>query len=106
MTQPQGFVDHERPNYVCGLHKSHYDLKQSPKALFHRLSQYLLGLGFKESSADSLLFIRVNKSHVLMISIYVDNMIVNGKRSFPIRDRFESCIYDERFGPTLILSWC
>lgn len=60
MNQPQGFVDLERPNYVCRLHKSLYGLKQSSRGWFHCLSQYLLGLGFKESFADSSLFIMVN----------------------------------------------
>ncbi|KAH9753212.1 retrovirus-related pol polyprotein from transposon RE1 [Citrus sinensis] len=32
MDQPEGFVDVEKPEYVCKLHKSLYGLKQAPRA--------------------------------------------------------------------------
>ena len=32
MCQPEGFVDSQKPNHVCRLHKSLYGLKQAPRA--------------------------------------------------------------------------
>ena len=32
MQQPQGFVDQDRPSYVCKLQKEIYGLKQAPRA--------------------------------------------------------------------------
>ena len=33
MDQPAGFIDAQKPDYVCKLHKSLYGLKQAPRAL-------------------------------------------------------------------------
>jgi hypothetical protein len=46
MEQPLGFVDATHPSFVCKLHKAIYDLKQAPRASFHRLSHFLLGISF------------------------------------------------------------
>ncbi|KAL1187713.1 Retrovirus-related Pol polyprotein from transposon RE1 [Cardamine amara subsp. amara] len=41
MRQPAGFVDKDRPDYVCHLQKSLYGLKQSPRACSKRSSLFL-----------------------------------------------------------------
>ncbi|PKI64786.1 hypothetical protein CRG98_014782 [Punica granatum] len=57
MTQPPGFIDTSRPDYVCRLRRSLYGLKQAPRAWFQRLNTYLQRLGFSNSKADPSLFI-------------------------------------------------
>ena len=57
MDQPPGFVDTDRPDYVCRLHKAIYGLKQAPRAWYTELRNFLLGLGFKNSLADTSLFV-------------------------------------------------
>ncbi|CAL9006756.1 unnamed protein product [Prunus brigantina] len=57
MAQPPGFIDPTRPSYVCKLHKALYGLKQAPRAWFHRISTFLLSVGFTLSQADTSLFI-------------------------------------------------
>jgi hypothetical protein len=57
MAQPQGFVDHSKPDYVCKLHKSLYGLKQAPRAWFEWFTSQLKTLGFTASTADPSLFI-------------------------------------------------
>ena len=37
MKQPEGFVDPDRPNYVCKLNRALYGLKQAPRAWFDKL---------------------------------------------------------------------
>ncbi|GKA46102.1 retrotransposon protein, putative, ty1-copia subclass [Tanacetum coccineum] len=57
MKLPPGFIDPQRPNHVCLLHKSLYGLKQAPRAWFERLSKALFDLGFNGSKTDTSLFI-------------------------------------------------
>ncbi|GJU47053.1 putative RNA-directed DNA polymerase [Tanacetum coccineum] len=47
MKQPPGFIDPQRPNHVCLLHKSLCGLKQAPHAWFERLSKALFDLGIE-----------------------------------------------------------
>ncbi|CAN7140793.1 unnamed protein product, partial [Brassica rapa subsp. narinosa] len=47
MSQPQGFVDKDRPDYVWKLKKAIYGLKQAPRAWFDKFSSFLLGFGFQ-----------------------------------------------------------
>lgn len=57
MDQPPGFVDADKPDYVCRLHKAVYGLKQAPRAWYIELRTFLLSLGFQNSLADTSLFI-------------------------------------------------
>ena len=56
VTQPPGFVDQDRPHYVCRLKKALYGLKQAPRAWYQELRSYLLTQGFLNSTADTSLF--------------------------------------------------
>ncbi|GJY76087.1 putative RNA-directed DNA polymerase [Tanacetum coccineum] len=78
MKQPLGFIDPQRPNHVCLLHKSLYGLKQAPRAWFERLSKALFDLGFKGSKTDPSLFIYSRGDTLLYILVYVDDIIVTG----------------------------
>ncbi|KAG9449957.1 hypothetical protein H6P81_009922 [Aristolochia fimbriata] len=84
MTQPPGFQDKSRPNIVCNLHKSVYGLKQSPWALYHRLTLFLLELGFILSKVDSSLLIWSTAHNVTFILVYVDDIIVTGSSTLDI----------------------
>ncbi|GKB13852.1 retrovirus-related pol polyprotein from transposon TNT 1-94 [Tanacetum coccineum] len=78
MKQPLGFIDPQRPNHVCLLHKSLYGLKQAPRAWFELLSKALFNLGFKGSKTDPSLFI-YSRGHILLyILVYVDDIIITG----------------------------
>jgi histone deacetylase 1/2 len=83
MEQLKGFVNETTPDYVCKLHKSLYDLKQAPKAWFHRLSQ-LIKLGFQESINDYFLFaLHIAKVRIFVL-IYVDDILVTRSNSSAI----------------------
>ncbi|GJZ50109.1 ribonuclease H-like domain-containing protein [Tanacetum coccineum] len=45
MHQPPGFVDPNKPNYVCHLQRSLYGLKQAPRAWFQRFASYATRVG-------------------------------------------------------------
>ena len=57
MRQPPGYELKRKEELVCKLRKSIYGLKQSPCCWNENLCNHLKSLGFKESGADSCVFI-------------------------------------------------
>ncbi|GKC34006.1 putative RNA-directed DNA polymerase, partial [Tanacetum coccineum] len=55
MKQPLGFIDPQRPNHVCLLHKSLYGLKQAPHAWFERLSKALFDLSNNKGTINNII---------------------------------------------------
>ena len=58
MEQPEGFVDEERPDYVCKLNKSIYGLKQASRCWNTAIDTFLLSNGYKKCSADPCVYIK------------------------------------------------
>ncbi|RVW57309.1 Retrovirus-related Pol polyprotein from transposon RE1 [Vitis vinifera] len=78
MMQPPGFEDSSCPTHVCRLQKALYGLKQAPRAWFHKLSSFLLQLGFQCSRADASLFYFHSVSDIIILLIYVDDILITG----------------------------
>nr|GEU47216.1 retrovirus-related Pol polyprotein from transposon TNT 1-94 [Tanacetum cinerariifolium] len=62
VSQPDGFVDPDNPNYVYKLKKALYGLKQAPRALYDMLSSFLISQDFSKGLVDPTLFIRKNSN--------------------------------------------
>ncbi|GKA30575.1 retrovirus-related pol polyprotein from transposon TNT 1-94 [Tanacetum coccineum] len=75
VSQPEGFVDPDRPHHVYRLEKALYGLKQAPRAWYGTLSKFLLAQGFSKGVVDPTLFIRKIGKHTLHVQIYVDDII-------------------------------
>ncbi|GKB40972.1 retrovirus-related pol polyprotein from transposon TNT 1-94 [Tanacetum coccineum] len=73
--QPEGFVDPDHPTYVYRLKKVLYGLKQSPRAWYDTLSQFLLDNKFSKGAVDPILFTHKTGKHILLVQIYVDDII-------------------------------
>ncbi|GKD91543.1 retrovirus-related pol polyprotein from transposon TNT 1-94, partial [Tanacetum coccineum] len=58
VSQPDGFVDKDKPNHVYKLKKSLYGLKQAPRAWYDILSSFLISQDFSKGLVDPTLFIR------------------------------------------------
>ncbi|GJU14962.1 retrovirus-related pol polyprotein from transposon TNT 1-94 [Tanacetum coccineum] len=64
VSQPEGFVDPDRPHHVYHLKKALYGLKQAPRAWYDTLSKFLLAQGFSKGVVDPTLFIqKTNVDH-------------------------------------------
>ncbi|GJR69154.1 retrovirus-related pol polyprotein from transposon TNT 1-94 [Tanacetum coccineum] len=75
VSQPEGFIDLDRPHHVYRLKKALYGLKQPPRAWYDTLSKFLLAQGFSKGVVDPTLFIRKTGKHTLHVQIYVDDII-------------------------------
>jgi hypothetical protein len=76
MAPPPG-ISHDS-GYVCKLKKTLYGLKQASRAWFEKFSIVISSLGFVYSSHDSALFIKCTDAGRIILSIYVDDMIITG----------------------------
>ena len=60
------------------LKKMLYRLKQAPHSWFEKLFVVISSFGFVSSSHDSTLFIKCTDADRIILSLYVDDMIIIG----------------------------
>ncbi|GJZ14379.1 retrovirus-related pol polyprotein from transposon TNT 1-94 [Tanacetum coccineum] len=75
VSQPDGFVDPDKPNHVYKLKKALYGLKQALRAWYDMLSSFLISNDFSKGLVDPTLFIRREGNELLLVQIYVDDII-------------------------------
>ncbi|GJZ38072.1 retrovirus-related pol polyprotein from transposon TNT 1-94 [Tanacetum coccineum] len=75
VSQPDGFVDPDKPNYVYKLKKALYGLKQAPRVWYDMLSSFLISNDFSKGLVDPTMFIRREGKELLLVQIYVDDII-------------------------------
>nr|GEU45523.1 copia protein [Tanacetum cinerariifolium] len=66
VSQPDGFVDRDNPNYVYKLKKALYGLKQAPRDWYDMLSSFLISQDFSKGLVDPTLFIRRDGKELLL----------------------------------------
>ncbi|GJV38915.1 putative ribonuclease H-like domain-containing protein [Tanacetum coccineum] len=71
VSQPDGFVDKDKPNHVYKLKKALYGLKQAPRAWYDMLSSFLISQDFSKGSVDPTLFIRRDGKELLLDYIFL-----------------------------------
>lgn len=74
--QPEGFVTDANKVYL--LKKALYGLKQAPRAWYSRIDEHLHNIGFKKSMSESTLYIKVIDADLIVVSLYVDDLLVTG----------------------------
>ena len=84
MHQPEGFIDHQHPTYVCKLNKALHGLKQAPQVWYDKLKRAVLQWDFQTSRSYTSLFLKHTGSDILLILIYVDNILVTGSKNAQI----------------------
>ncbi|GJW14560.1 putative ribonuclease H-like domain-containing protein [Tanacetum coccineum] len=78
--QPPGFEDPYFPDRVYKVEKVLYGLHQASRAWYETLSTYLLDNGFQRGKIDKTLFIKRDKSDILLVQVYVDDIIFGSTR--------------------------
>ncbi|KAG8490916.1 hypothetical protein CXB51_014727 [Gossypium anomalum] len=79
--QPEGFKVPGEEDKVYKLKKALYGLKQAPRAWYDRVDEYLSKLRFEKSVSEPTLFIKKSENETLLIvSLYVDNLLVTGRK--------------------------
>jgi hypothetical protein len=78
LDQPPRYEDMSHPNYVCRLRKALYGLKQAPRAWHDKIVEYFVTIGFRMSDADHSLYVHKSDEGIMVITIYVDDLIVGG----------------------------
>ncbi|GJS82937.1 putative ribonuclease H-like domain-containing protein [Tanacetum coccineum] len=78
--QPPGFEDPDFPDRVYKVDNALYGLYQAPRAWYETLSTYLLDNRFQRGKIDKTLFIKKDKSDILLVQVYVDDIIFGSIR--------------------------
>jgi transposase InsO family protein len=76
--QPEGFVVQGEEDKVYLLKKALYGLKQAPRAWYSKINDHLLSIGFVKSLSESTLYVKHKGNNILIISLYVDDLLVTG----------------------------
>ena len=77
VTQPEGFISEQHPDYVCRLHKSLYGLKQAPLLWNRTIDGHLRDNGFAPIDADPCIYLhRTRGNQIALIALYVDDCTI------------------------------
>jgi hypothetical protein len=76
--QPEGYVKEGEEDKVYLLKKALYGLKQASRAWYSIIDEHLQNLGFAKSFSKSTLYVKQNGAIILIISLYVDDLLVTG----------------------------
>ncbi|GBN80378.1 Retrovirus-related Pol polyprotein from transposon TNT 1-94 [Araneus ventricosus] len=83
MSQPQGFVDPNKPDHVCHLNKALYGLHQSGREWFYEIHSVLENLSFKKLESTNCVY--VYRDNVVLL-LYVDDIVLFAKTDTLIKD--------------------
>ncbi|KAE8665979.1 tir-nbs resistance protein [Hibiscus syriacus] len=66
----------DHPEYVCKLRKTLYGLKQTPRAWYGKIAEFLTKSGYSVTPADYSLFVKANEGKLAIVLVYVDDLII------------------------------
>ena len=79
MHQPQGYEVKGKDNLVCKLKKSLYGLKQAPRQWYLKFDKFMTEQGYDRCHSDyCAYFKRLDNGRYIILSLYVDDMLVVG----------------------------
>jgi len=92
--QPKGFVKLGVEDKFFKLKKALYCLKQAPKAWYSTIDDFLLKKGFIKSPSELTLYVRVKNHDVLIVSLYVDDLLVT-RSKFELVEQFKVQMFED-----------
>lgn len=76
MKQPEGFKMSNNANKVLKLKRAIYGLKQSSRIWYKKVEDVLTNLEYKKSKFEPYVFIKYNKSLMMVIALYVNYFFI------------------------------
>lgn len=76
--QPEGFLVPGKEHLVYKLEKALYGLRQAPRAWYAKLNQCLNDLGFTKCPYEHAVYTKREKTGMLIVGVYVDDLLVTG----------------------------
>ncbi|XP_031249322.1 uncharacterized protein LOC116107157 [Pistacia vera] len=92
--QPEGYQIQGEEGKVYLLKMALYGLKQAPRAWYSRINDHLLSLDFVRSPNEHTLYIREAEDDVMIISLYVDDLLVIGSNQAQVLE-FKKSMHSE-----------
>jgi hypothetical protein len=80
MEQPPSYVQND-PSLACQLKKYLYGLKQAPRAWYDKMENFLITTGFSICHSDPNVYTKKVGSHLIILVLYVDDLILTGSDS-------------------------
>jgi len=79
MKQPQGYEVRGKEKLVCRLKKSLYGLKQAPRQWYLKFDSFMTEQGYSRCHSDHCVYFkRLDDVSYIILSLYVDDMLVAG----------------------------
>jgi hypothetical protein len=78
--KPPGYVQNDSI-LVCHLKKSLYGLKQAPQAWYAKMDNFLINIRFYRCHSDPNVYTKKVGSHLIILVLYVDDLILIGRDS-------------------------
>ncbi|GJY04383.1 retrovirus-related pol polyprotein from transposon TNT 1-94 [Tanacetum coccineum] len=78
VSQPAGFLNPDKPNYVYKLKKALYGLKQAPRAWYDMLSSFLISNDYSKGSVDPTMFIHREGKELLCFMFSIEANLAQG----------------------------
>jgi hypothetical protein len=82
MEQPPRFIHNS--SLVCKLKKSHYDLKQTPRAWYEKMDSYLLSHDFVRCKSDCNVYMLRTTNSLMILVLYVDDLLITSSSTSTI----------------------
>jgi hypothetical protein len=80
MEQPPSYV-HNDSSLVFHLNKSLYGLKQATRDWYAKMGRFLIAIGFSRCHSDPNVYTNKVESHLIILVLYVDDLILTGSDS-------------------------